>query len=365
MKILIFFFFTITIISCQPALDIEAEKAKIQAQIDLIGEAHFAKNAAQFYAPNADSFYDVRRGHVQKVNKADLIGGTQSYLDSMDFQELKRTHEPIIEISDDGTLASYIGAIVVKGYLSGSPVFWVVSWQSVLKKINNEWKIISTANTETPPEANASVILQNVKEAIGQMPDNGSINAMANCQGPIGEFKTLMFSRQSDGRMEQSTNNGHVILKHGDSVSWTQNLASQKLNNTPDKLTKLFIKGHEFHWLSFRPEDRLSKPVFKEFIEFKGQSCFKIEFKDALDRSVYFYYAFDDYTPLGFDNPTSSQEEMVTVSFANWKDLNGLKVFEKVIIEEGNDIWQYNFSDIKINSLKNEDFENKSGYIED
>jgi len=354
-----------SMISCNQAVDLADEKKKIQAQIDLIEEAHLKKSAEQFYQPNATSFYDIRNGNVEKVNKADLIAGTQSYLDSMEFYELKKIQEPIIEISDDGTLASYIGNVVVKGRFKRAPVFWLVSWQSMLKKIDKEWKIISTANTEAPTAANTSIILQNVKKVVGRMDASGSVYAMADCYGPIGDFKTLIFSRETDGRMEQRKKSGHVILKYGDSASWGKNIRSQRIYSNLDTLNKLFVKGHEFHWLSMRPEDRFSNPVFKGFTEFNRQTSFKIEFKDALNRSVYFYYSFDDYMPLGFENPTDTQENMVQVYFSNWKEINGLKLFQNVSIEEGSAIWKYDFTEFKINELVSSDFENKNKVIVD
>ncbi|MDY8136156.1 hypothetical protein [Aquimarina sp. 2201CG5-10] len=349
-------------VSCKQSIDKEAEKKKILNLMESVREAHFKKDAVLFFAPNSDSWYDVRKGQVQSVSKADKIDGTQSYLNNMEFIELKDTHPPIIEVSHDGTLASYIGAIVVKGRLNKNPIFWVVSWQSVLKKINNEWKIISTANTEASAK-DASVILKKAQEAIGIIPQEGTVYAMADCKGPIGDFKTLLFSGVSDGRMEQRSVNGHSIRKHGKTNSWTFSVDSQKENQNPEDFTKYFIKAHEFHWLSLRPQDRFSNPVFIEFTEFTNRTAFKIRFDDGLGRYAYFYYDFESYLPLGFESATDSQENMVKVIFDDWKSLQDTKVFYKLTIEEGDQLWQYNFTDIKINTLKKEDFENRKSYI--
>jgi hypothetical protein len=352
--------------SCQSNIvDIELEKGKVSALMDQVHQAHLIKDAVQFYQPNAEQWYDVRNGLVKKIEKTQVIDGTQAYLDSMEFLELERIDDPVTEVSRDGTLASYIGSVLVKGRLHQEPVFWIVSWQSVLKKIDKEWKIISTANTEMPKKGMAGAILDEVRKAIGILPDSTSISARADCKGPIGSFKTLMFSSQKNARMEQLTSSGHIIITNGEEGAWFHDLISQKSEDDLDTLTRLFVQGHEFHWLSLRPQDRFAHPFFTGFTEFDGQTAFKIEFKDALNRSVYLYYAFDNYLPLGMDNPTSSEEERVVVHFSDWKDLENIKVFQKTVIEEGDVDWTYDFTEIHLNKLRDQDFQNRGKVIID
>ena len=364
-RLVLIAFLVSSVISCQLKVDIEGEKEQIQAVIDRIDQAHFTKNATEFLGPNADQFYDIRSGSFQKSNKKDLTAGIQSYLDNMEFLELEKSQAPIIEISDDASMASYIGAVVVRGRLNDKPVFWVVSWQSVLRKVENQWKIISTANTEAPKESQAPVILQKVKEVMGAVPEDGSIYAKADCKGPRESFKTLLFSKQKEGRMEQQTEDGHFIIKHGPTASWSLNLMKDRFNDSLDDMTLSFVKGHEFHWLSLRPEDRLGQPVLNGFAEFNEETSFKVEFKDAMNRSVFFYYSFENYLPLGFEYPAGDEGEIVTTYFSDWKELNETKVFQKAIINEGEIKWQYDFTDIRINHLTEQDFQSKDKFIID
>jgi len=359
----IFILLSLFILSCQKSIDFEAEKRNIQSQIDLVGQAHFSKDANQFYQPNAESWYDVRGGTITHVNKSDMISGTQSYLDNMEFQEMIRRDDPIIEISDDATLASYIGSVTVKGILKESPVFWVVSWQNVLKKIDGEWKIISSANTEANEETSAMVLLNHVRNNLGTLKDNPSIYAYAECQGPERPFKTLILSRETDGKMEQVSGDSHILMKHGRDSTWAYNLNKKSPIENIDQSTKMFIQGHELHWLSFRPEDRYAKPILKEITKFQNQTAFNIEFKDALNKPVNFYYSFDTYFPLGFDLLTNDQGDLVTVHFENWEKINEVSVFKKAIFKHRGEIFEYNFVDIKFNSLDDQDFESKIGLI--
>jgi len=353
------------IFSCKKSIDIDTEKRKIQSQIDLVTEAHFTKDANKFYKPNAENWYDVRRGNVTLVKKQDMITATQSYLDNMEFQEMVKRDDPIIEISDDGTLASYIGSVTVKGILKEEPVFWVVSWQSVLKNINDEWKIISSANTEADNQTSSIVLLNQIRKNLGHKNENDipSIYALAECKGPDRSFKTLILSRETDGRMEQIYDENHFVMKHGKDSSWTYNINTKSLNENMDESTKMFIQGHELHWLSFWPEHRYANAQLKDITKFKNQLAFNIEFINAMNKSVNFYYSFDSYVPLGFQININDEGDIVTVSFENWKKINDINVFTKATFEQGKEVFEYNFVDIKINQLDTEEFESKVGLI--
>ena len=351
------------LLSCQNRVDIASEKEKIQKLMDQVHQAHFSKDANEFYAPYGESWYDVRRGQLEKITKTEAIEGTQAYLDKMEFQELSDTHERIIEVSKDGSMASYLGAVTVKGMYDDRPVFWVVSWQSVLRKTDDNWSVISTANTEASKEVSAKVILDRAKEWLGDFTEVYSISALADCRAPEGPFKTLLFSRKTDGRMEQIYGDAHIVLKHGEESSWTYNIKAKRLNEDPGTSLEHFVMGHELHWLSFRPEDRFSGGVFDGVIEFKGKNAFKVKFIDAQDQPVHFYYSFEDYSPLGFELFTNKPDAMVGVTFGDWREQSGLQLFYAAEFLDGEERFQYNFKEITLNALQDNDFESKEIYL--
>ncbi len=346
--------------SCQK-INIENEKAIIQSKMDAVAQAHFDKNANQFFAPNADTWIDIRNGNVELREKEKSIPPTQNYLDNMEFLELKKSHDPIIEISKDGSMASYIGAIQVRGRYTGEPVLWIVSWQSVLKKVNGDWKIIQTANTELPQSEMGSTILQNVKTflgGLGNIEKVKNIQTQAACQFQEDKFSTLVFSGKSQSRFEQTNARGTTILATTPTTSFQYNPESEKLKNELDTITKQFIYGHELHWLALNPESRFHQPVFKNFSKFDNQDAFQIEFTDDLKRPVTFYYSFENYQPLGFKNYTGTLEqgETVSVYFKNWEEKDGLQIFKEAVFKQGEFIFNYDFTKIEMNTLTEEDF---------
>ncbi|MGM5468772.1 hypothetical protein ACS386_00700 [Flavobacteriaceae bacterium LMO-SS05] len=366
MKRIVLLFIINFIISCQSSINFEEEKIKIQSQIDLVEQAHFNKDAFKFYQPNAENWYDIREGLILKVNKNDQITSTQTYLDNMEFQQLIKRDEPIIEISNDGSMASYIGSVTIKGIFKKEPVFWVVAWQNVLKKINGEWKIISSVNTQANKQTSANVVLDQVRESLGISTEieNFSIYALADCFGHKKSFKTLILSSETDGRMEQIYDDHHVIMKHGKDSSWIYNMNSKSQSETMDESTKMFVQGHELHWLSFWPEHRFVNPLLKEIKKFKDQLAFKIQFNNTQNRIVNIYYAFDTYLPLGIEITINNEGEIVTVYFENWEKINDISVFKKAIFEQGTERFEYNYVDIKIADLDTQAFESKNTSIE-
>lgn len=354
MKYPVLYFPLLFIIACKP-VDVKKEKQAIQAQMELVREAHLQKDAQKFYAPNAERWLDVRHGMVEELEIAGIIPSTQLYLDSMEFLELSERQEPIIELSEDGTLASYIGCITVRGMLGDTPVYWPVSWQSVLRKQEGEWKIISTANTEADSRASVGILLSRVRAELGITGERQlhSVYAMAECTGPERAFQTLVMSRDSAGRLEQIYGDGHSVLYHGPATSWSYDVNSQSLNEPLDPEITTSIVAHEMHWLSLLPETRYSDPVYQGIEDFNGQRAFAIEMKNALDRQVRFYYSFETYRPLGFRYQTTDDPgQYLEVVYGNWSAIDGVELFRSATLRHGDEVFTYHFTDIRVNELE-------------
>ncbi len=349
--------------SCNNVVDIEKEKSQIITLIDLVRQAHLEKNAQKFYQPNAEQWIDIRNGEISKTKKVDRISSTQNYLDNMEFLQLDALGNPIIEISNDATLATYSSKVLVKGELSGTSILWIVAWQNVLKKIDNEWKIISSVNTEATKEVSAKVVLSQVRSNLGNIESLNSISALADCVGPEGNnFTTLIYSKKDDGRMEQLSGERHSIFKHGEQ-SWGKNIISGNLHENLVPNFLVFAKSHELHWLSTYPEDRYANAHLEGIVDFKGQKVFKIGFTDDANNPVNFYYDFKSYLPLAFDIVIDDKGNTVTTYFENWNEQDGVKLFSNATFDQGGTLYKYQFSELKLNSLKEGDFESKEARI--
>ena len=334
--------------SCNADIDINAEKERIKSVMSSMREAHFKNSAAMFLEPMKDTFTEVRRGSYINLSKSASQAGIQSYFDSMEFLELADVQEPLVVISNDASLATYTGSIILKGYLNGNPVFRKLAFHSTLSKENGQWKIISNVNSTMPDSLNAPIVILQVQEKIGHVKDSLYIYAKANCSGPSGSFETLVISNSQFGRMEQTSSDGHIIIQHGPESAWLKDVSQGQLNEGFDADLASFVKGHEFHWLSLRPGDRFLNPVFEGYTKLGDKNAFKIIYKDDQQRDIVFYYDFASYKPLGFDYPSHQPGEIIRTRFLDWVELNDIQVFQSVRIDDGENIWEYDFTEIQL-----------------
>ncbi len=341
--------FLLFLFSCESSPDLEQER---QAIIDIIGaveKAHFDKDVEAFYAANDSVWTDVRNGRIELATKVDEMASTKAYFDRMKYDELLRLGEPILTFSDDASMATYIGSVMARGSFGESPIFWVFSWQSVFKKKSGEWKLISTANTMGDPATTADVLLDQVKKTVGELKEESCLQALAQCQGPDGSFQTLVTSSHTDGRMEQNSVRGSMVLKHGQSGSWFKDTNSGQTSEELDDRMRHFTVGHELHWLMLRPEDRLTDPKFNGVKTFQDKLAMEVEFSDPLQRPFKFYYSFENFQPIGFDMEIDDQGTAVSVIFGEWEDNDGIYLFRRAEFKDPlAGAFVYNYTDLQI-----------------
>ena len=165
-------------------IDLQLEEKKIREVMASIRESHFNNSAEQFLATTLDSFTELRNGRYMKLYKSNSLEGLESYFNAMQFLDLTDVQEPLIEISDDASLATYTGSIVVKGYLNEKPPFTKLAWLSTLRKLNDQWTIVSNVNTSMADSLLGPTIVNRVKTSMGSVSDKLQLYAKADCTGP-------------------------------------------------------------------------------------------------------------------------------------------------------------------------------------
>ncbi len=340
---------------CREQANQQQEKQAILDVIESIQRAHLDKDAEAFYRHYADQWIDVRHGYIDTAKRFKSVERTQAYLDAMTFLELKFLQPPTVEMSDDGTLADFIGAILMRGYYKDQPMYWTASWQNTLKRDNADWQIISAVNTDGDKVYNAQVFLNEMRKRRGLADSLLSIRALADCEGPGYAFRTLILSTKGQGRMEQMTPRAHYILKHGQESSWSVDLKRNEIVDSLDAMYRIFVKGHELHWIAFSPETRYTEPVLAEATKFKDQWAFPILLKDDLGNPVFVYYDFESYTPLGLTIHTDDQGNTVTVLFEDWEKHQSVSLFTKAIFQQGDEAFIYRFTHLSTNDPETEE----------
>ena len=138
--------------SCNSKVDLEKETQAILVMLQTERKAHFDRNVDLFIAEFAEGMISVNKGKVSTDTKEVHKQRIGKYFGSVQFVKWDDTAEPIIRISDDGSLAY---AIVQKDVILTYPdtagkQFYDTThyaWSSIYRKHNGEWKVECNIST--------------------------------------------------------------------------------------------------------------------------------------------------------------------------------------------------------------------------
>lgn len=136
-------------------VDLEAEKAKILEMHRLQRDYHFNKDSIAFANQLSDSFISVNRGVVSSPTREATVARYNGYFSAVNFVKWDDVSDPIIKISDDGSLAyTVVDKIVEVTYKNadgndsiGSTHF---AWTAIYRKYGDQWKIDCVTSTNKP-----------------------------------------------------------------------------------------------------------------------------------------------------------------------------------------------------------------------
>jgi hypothetical protein len=138
--------------SCKQKADLVAEEKAIRNLLQQERKAHFNRDVELFVSEFADSMTNVSKGKVTKTSieeNKQRIGG---YFGKVTFIRWDDVAEPVVRLSNDGSLAY---AIVQKQVIVSYPdslgqVIMDTSdyaWVSIYRKLNGQWLVETNAST--------------------------------------------------------------------------------------------------------------------------------------------------------------------------------------------------------------------------
>ncbi len=145
-------FISFILLACSVKVNQVKEKQAISEILAKERKAHFAKDIDSFISTFADSVVSIYDGEANLTTPADNKARFGPYFKSVEFIKWDDTAEPIIDISDDGTMAyAAVKKTIVLTYPDtlGNPLIDSANyaWVSIYKKFNNEWKVVCNAST--------------------------------------------------------------------------------------------------------------------------------------------------------------------------------------------------------------------------
>jgi hypothetical protein len=146
-QMLIIILFTL---ACKQKTNLLTETNKILSLHHAQKPAHINKDAAGFVNQFSDSMISVSKGKISKATKAEALTKFQSYFNAMDIKTWDDASPPVINFSDDASMAYVIVDKMVIATPKGTNRMDTThfAWVSIYKKNNtNNWQIVCNAST--------------------------------------------------------------------------------------------------------------------------------------------------------------------------------------------------------------------------
>ena len=114
-------------------------------------QAHLETNVQSWLDMESDEYISANGGVISYESKAERRAGREPYLRATTFNEYRDVVEPIVKISEDGTLGWVIVQVKVSGVQktqSGAevPVAFESAWIELYEKRNGRWLCVGNVS---------------------------------------------------------------------------------------------------------------------------------------------------------------------------------------------------------------------------
>ena len=115
---------------------------------DLQRTAHFNRDARLLVSLMSDDFVEIRNGKINTPKKEDLIQRFQAYFDAVTFIEWDDIRPPVVQVSDDATVAyMFVNKRVRLKQQDNTEETTIFAWVSTFLKINDRWLMTSITSS--------------------------------------------------------------------------------------------------------------------------------------------------------------------------------------------------------------------------
>ena len=114
-------------------------------------EAHLTGNAALLTAQMADSVMIIQDGEAARFSKGDIEERFASYFEGVNYRKWETISDPILQVSNDGSLATIIlqihsEAATVRNDSIGEYQSTDWAWMTAYRKENDEWRMYAISS---------------------------------------------------------------------------------------------------------------------------------------------------------------------------------------------------------------------------
>lgn len=214
--------------------------------------------------------------------------------------------------------------------------------------------IVSLSAASVFAQNDPAEIIENSLQAIGgrkEIAKIQSLQAVANCMGPNGNYTTEIFSAKN-GRLifKQVSANGNIYFGQTNGQTfWTKDEKSGDFS-LADNRAAFAWRSHDFQFLAMEIGARFRDFTFAGEENYGGRTALKLNATDETGNSARVFFDRETRLLLGFtiQNPFDKSETIQTV-FNEWRQVGKLKLPSKVTATDKKGDFVLNFREIVLN----------------
>ncbi len=151
----LFLLVALTTSGCVTIETVDSDIAALKAMHENVLEFHRQGNLEAWLAEEADVVVSANRGQISFTSAEERRARREPYLSSTTFDVYRDLREPVVKVSDDGTLGWVIAEVEMKGSsLSDSgervPFEAIWAWIELYEKQGGAWKAVGNVSNRRP-----------------------------------------------------------------------------------------------------------------------------------------------------------------------------------------------------------------------
>lgn len=128
----------------QSGPDFDSLRNEILELHEALIEAHFNKNVDFLVGDLSENFFSVSNGEIRRPTTEEVRSNFETYLGTTTFTEYRDLHEPLIDFSDDGSLAWSVVQVKVGGKRTGDDgsereLDFTCAWMTLYRRLGDKW----------------------------------------------------------------------------------------------------------------------------------------------------------------------------------------------------------------------------------
>ncbi len=131
-------------LSCRRNDDIEELKMEILTIHQNLIRAHLSNDPGFFIQNLSENFTSVKNGEITYPDKEEVLSSMTDYISNTTFSEYRDLQEPVIGLSEDGTVGWVIARVSVRGVRelndgTSREVSFICSWMTLYRRVQGSW----------------------------------------------------------------------------------------------------------------------------------------------------------------------------------------------------------------------------------